>query len=116
MLVQTIGLYPLNNIDVSIIHHQDDRKAAAHIASALQRSGVSVWVPPKSLVEGWIEVKEVFELANSSRILIYLISPSAFEQHWVSCETNAAFEVDKRRTSLTILPVAIKKSKDLRDI
>jgi hypothetical protein len=95
--------------DVAIVHTGRDREVAARIASFFRRHGLDVWIDPEPLVLGRTPIDSVLEVATTSRLVLYLLSPAVLEQPWVSFESRVIRDnVSDNRLRQRIIPVIVE--------
>ena len=100
---------PLPINDVAIAHTGEDRKIAAKIAKGLRKRGISVWIDPDPLVDGFTPVKSIIDTIESSRAILFLCSTATMKPVWQANEIQATishrlYEQDK----VVLFPVMVE--------
>lgn len=93
---------------VFISYSQADKAVATHVAEALQKAGLLVWIDTWELKGGDSIAHRIDQAIASSDVLLVLLSPDSVASKWVQKELGAALSGELRDRAITVIPVLIE--------
>lgn len=86
-----------NPRQIFISHAHQDTVFAHRLADDLRREKYEVWIAPESIPPGERWVEAINRGLRESGIFLLVSTPNAVDSEWVEDETNAAFDLAKKK-------------------